>query len=695
MKMNNLFNFETYTGMDSMRDGYPQFEESIKDRFNSIVNAETKLFTTNANGIYDAYLSNLPVHAQQHYKCNACKDFFERYGSLVTITEDGEMKSVLWDETIVPTFFIKSVKAVRRLVLHSHVTGVFLPDTTTLGHPKTGEWTHPHVKIPGSMVYRSRVFSAEQVMAQKREEFGMVNRAIREFLMDTVEKALSLVNSEALYRGDSKVKPTLEWFKSLLEKIADAKSLKERTNIIWLAVATAPTGFAHVRNTTAGSLMKDIQDGLSTRFIINRFESKMSTYMRSQSDPSDRSILEAERMVAELGIGNSLYRRYASIEEIPAFMWKPKAVEKVELKQPNGKVFGHLLNKNKTAETMSLPTSVMTFAKFYKTILPTADSMEVLVDNPAKFMAMVTAVDETSENILQWDNPFSWYYHGGIDSEMKRRVEEAGGRYENNEIRVSLMWEGLTDLDLHCITPNGEEIYYRNKRGLCGGYLDLDMNGLDKKSNTPVENMRWASNAPQGSYKFYVRNFNEREKFYGTSFKVELEVNGQVYRYEGKPLEEGDQITVFEFVYVKGQQPSLLRSNCIQSTSNEVRQVDGLVKDWNVRMNSFVKVNGVTTSPNLWGNNPVTHAGTHVFFLLDDVKDLSQGKGRGFFNEMLKSDLRPIRKTLELFTADTPTEDARQATACGVGYSKDQEWNLTVKVTSGNTSRVIKIDRWD
>ena len=75
--------------------------------------------------------------------------------------------------------------------------------------------------------------------------------------------------------------------------------------------------------------------------------------------------------------------------------------------------------------------------------------------------------------------------------------------------------------------------------------------------------------------------------------------------------------------------------------------------------------------------------------------DASEGKGRGFFNETLKSELRQIRKTLEAYTATTAIEGADNATACGVGYSKDIEWNLTVKVTANNSTRTIKIDRWD
>ena len=53
------------------------------------------------------------------------------------------------------------------------------------------------------------------------------------------------------------------------------------------------------------------------------------------------------------------------------------------------------------------------------------------------------------------------------------------------------------------------------------------------------------------------------------------------------------------------------------------------------------------------------------------------------------------RKTLEAYTASTPIEGEDEASACGVGYSKDKEWNLIVKVTTGNIVKMIKIDRFD
>ena len=310
------------------------------------------------------------------------------------------------------------------------------------------------------------------------------------------------------------------------------------------------------------------------------------------------------------------------------------------------------------------------------------ENIEVKVDNPNRLMALVTASDAEAENILQWSNPFSWYYHGGIDGEMKARVEAAGGRYEDNEIRCSLMWEGYTDLDLHCITPTGREISFSNKR-VGDGWLDIDMNGGSHREPHPVENIRWHCNAPQGRYKFIVKNFCERGNGYNP-FKVELEVNGQIFVFEDVALVNYNKV-VFEFEYRHGE---------VHMVSNNVSSVSS-ASAWNIEGDDFVKVNGITMSPNLWGDNNSINAGTHVFFLLDECKDLSEGKGRGFFVETLKPELYEIRKTLEAYMASAIIDNADNATACGVGYSKDNEWNLIVKVTSDNAVRYIKIDRWD
>jgi hypothetical protein len=670
---------------DDSNDGYDELRDAINNRFNTVLQNGGKIFTTNAIDVWDVFLNSLPEEARQFYNCNACRHFFNRYGGLVTIDDGGNAESVMFGKET-PKFFKKAIDNVRKLVLkNSKVNGIFLSEEYDLGYPVTGEHTHFYASQPRANVYRDALKTAGQAMAEKREDFKTLVNALNLYSLDTVNKALALINSDSLY-GSRRVKGNAEWFKKVIEDKDHASSSEQRRNIVWVSVATAPNGFTHVRSSMIGTLLDDISEGLSANTVTRRFEDKMSTYMRSQSTPSEMAIFEAERTVVKLGLENSLQRRYAKIEEIPsqALLWKKLSETKPTLRGSGG-VFGHLTAKIED-DKVALPTSVMTWEKFKRTVLPNAENLEVLVDNPNRLMGLVTASDESAPNILQWNNPFSWYYHGGVDGEIRRRVEQAGGRYENNEIRVSLIWESYSDLDIHCITPTGRHISYSDKRDGRGGYLDIDMNAGSGQTKAPVENIRWADNAPQGRYRFYVHNFADRNGR-ENPYKVELEVNGKTYTFHGVANGTGYTQDVFVFDYRKGQDPSFYgQSGQGQLSSND---------SWSVANGEFVKVNGITTSPNQWGIVPVTHAGNHIFFLLDGVKDLSEGKGRGFFNEMLKNDLRPIRKTLELYTESTPIEGADTATACGLGFSDENEWNLTVKVTSDNSTRVIKIDRWD
>lgn len=100
-----------------------------------------------------------------------------------------------------------------------------------------------------------------------------------------------------------------------------------------------------------------------------------------------------------MGIANSLRRRYATFEEIPHFTWKENESRKVNIKEDIkaiGGVFGNIIPKGNAINKVDLPSTVMTWDKFQRTVLPSADSIEVKVDNANRLMALVTASDETS-----------------------------------------------------------------------------------------------------------------------------------------------------------------------------------------------------------------------------------------------------------------------------------------------------------
>ena len=104
---------------------------------------------------------------------------------------------------------------------------------------------------------------------------------------------------------------------------------------------------------------------------------------------------------------DSLRRRYAKLDELPEneFIWKSKTEKKDEVK--TGVFSGVQTKAVDSNETKSvIPQVTMTWDEIQKTILPTADKLEVKVDGTTHLMGMVTAAVPESENIMNWDNPF-------------------------------------------------------------------------------------------------------------------------------------------------------------------------------------------------------------------------------------------------------------------------------------------------
>lgn len=689
--MSNELTSVEYNNEDSRQDGYHKFEASLQQHFNKAIASGRKLYTTDVTGLYEMYLENLPDRKEgtrQHYTCHGCKYFFERFGGLVTLDEQGTMRSAIFDEGIVPDFFADAVIAMRHAVLTSNVNGVFVPDVRVLGTPITGEWTHVHIRLPQEMVNRSVLRTAHQVSAQKREDYNVLTRVSSQHTLETVDQAIALLKSETVNRGDRYV-PHAEWFKQVLIRLGEIGGAKSKRNYLWVAANEAPNGFIPSNSSNLGQLLSDIVEyGLTEAGTKLADRLNPATFMRAQSAPTANAKREAEKIFTKLKEAGlvteeSLQRRYAKIEEVPELMWEPKVVTPVKMTEVKG-VFDNVPTKEKKTVSVGpiLPSTVMTWEKFQRTILPDAQKLEALIDKPERFMALVTSAVEGSPNMLQWDNDFSWYYHGGVDAEMKKRVEEAGGRYENNALRVSLSWENYTDLDIHAVTPGKQHIYYGSRHSTCGGALDVDANGGRATTMTPVENIRWQRNAPNGRYRFFVNNFQERADG-KTPFKVELESRGKVWTHHGVSGGTGWQMDVFEFDYVDGEITHLRHAAIISDES------------WTAAKNTFVEVTGITTSPNLWGKEPVPHAGNHTFFLLDGLKDTSEGLGRGFFNEHLKSEFREIRRVLEAYAATATIEGAEEATACGLGFSKDTPWDVTFRVTTAVGTQLVKVDRWD
>ncbi len=90
---------------------------------------------------------------------------------------------------------------------------------------------------------------------------------------------------------------------------------------------------------------------------------------------------------------------------------------------------------------------------------------------------------------------------------FKQRLDAVGAK--TGDIQISLMWFNENDLDLHCIDPSGEEIFFGHRQSRSGGRLDVDANREGSPiTPTPVENIYWEKGtAPQGRYRVYVNHY--------------------------------------------------------------------------------------------------------------------------------------------------------------------------------------------
>ena len=391
---------------------YDEFLDRINTRFKAL--SVGPLFTTNAEGLFDAYLQSFYGENRQYHNCHACRHFIERFGGLVVISDDGRTIPAVWRCEDAPEAYLNAIGTMESIVSKAKITGVFLTSERVLGQPITGVWKHFYA-VPSNR-HKALTKTASQAMAEKLEDYKNVTRALSEFTLPTINQALRLLKSDALYRSEKVIGPA-QWLKDLHEA-RDSAEKRLRSNIVWRAVALAPSGFCHPRASMVGTLLDDIASGMDFDAVSRRFADKMHPlqYQRPQAAPSAGNIANAEKIIAQLGASGSLERRFARIEEVDA-LWKPK-----ELKEPeqSGGVFGHLKAKGATAiSEMNVPARSITWVKFASSIMPEAQKIEIHIPSKGDFIALVSAENMEAPPILQWDredrrNPVSWYrYNGG------------------------------------------------------------------------------------------------------------------------------------------------------------------------------------------------------------------------------------------------------------------------------------------
>jgi hypothetical protein len=135
------------------------------------------------------------------------------------------------------------------------------------------------------------------------------------------------------------------------------------------------------------------------------------------------------------------------------------------------------------------------------------------------------------------------------DEDMERRLQRE--KATCGEMSITLLWDSIDDLDLHCITPAGDEIHHNlpTSRHEGEGEMDVIMNMIeDDATDQPIEHIFFL-NPPRGRYTVFVKKFTSRTGRQPTPFRVRLSLPGGAQDREQSysDIAEMQSITVFNF----------------------------------------------------------------------------------------------------------------------------------------------------
>ena len=122
--------------------------------------------------------------------------------------------------------------------------------------------------------------------------------------------------------------------------------------------------------------------------------------------------------------------------------------------------------------------------------------------------------------------------------ETKKRLSDNKILY-GNKVDVSLLWNNLNDLDLYIKCPDGELIYYMNRKSKNGGQLDIDRNVKHKEMTSyPIEHILWKDKAPVGKYEIILNlaGHHPKDQLSENEYQIIIDINNgtEIRKITGK-----------------------------------------------------------------------------------------------------------------------------------------------------------------
>ncbi len=314
-----------------------------------------RLFYVKPSGLATAYLGAFNANVSSIVKCSTCANFIRQYGHTVFIDENFDVVPAFWDEEVLPVtgYFRAPVAAVSKLIKSRPVIGVFYIDSRgsygvavkgkpKSNHPRSSQFPHLHITendVVSSMAKGGNKTNKTKIPFEApKDRIGELKgkhaeevRMLRSFF-DT--NSLKMFNETAHlltddeFKQSSKHRAMAEW---MADKAAMYKSLSGARKENWLhhTVSSAPFGYAHAQSSVYGNILGAVTEGRSKKSIAAEFRAMTdpTVYMRPKALPTEGNVARAEALFAEMNLAPALERRHATSAEVrPHYTWTSPAL---------------------------------------------------------------------------------------------------------------------------------------------------------------------------------------------------------------------------------------------------------------------------------------------------------------------------------------------------------------------------------
>ena len=679
---------------------------------------DSLLFTVDIDKdeLWNLYLDSFPegtnpvYRTRREYDCSCCRSFMREIGGVVWIDDNFNKHSIFAFDTQ-SEIFQPVVDALAVYVESKQITGLYLyndrDNRKTVGvvsslekNDETGgvtRWKHYYLPLnPRQIFVRGpRRWGVSEtigsVISNYNSSHDVFKRSLEEISEDAVDTLLELNASNSLYRGQ-------EWQHALnafkLNKLAlNVLDQDQKENYYWYMCGQYGAEITHIRNHSIGVLLQDLSASVDLETAVRKYESIVApaNYKRPKPLFTKKMLENAQKMVEELGLMNSLPRRFAMMDDIPVqhVLFSNKDSDK---KANGGNPFAEMADditmKPFQVKAMVDKVRPVPVDKFITDVLPLANEVEVLMERRLEknLCSLIAPVDANVPSLFKWNNGYSWAYNGNLaSSDIQRNVQDAGGSIDG-VLRFSIQWnedgKDNNDLDAHCEIRDGyrRHIFFQMKHDdTTEGQLDVDIIEplRDRPGKPAVENIVFPDKEwlVPGNYLFYVNCYTNRGGRGG--FKAEIEFDGTVYRYEyGKEIWNRENVIVAKVTV--DEEKNIQIAHNINPTSDSK-------KVWGISENRFIPVTVIAESPNYWGENSV--GARHLMFMLKGCQN--PDTPNGFFNEYIRNDLMVHKKVFEALGNKMKVAPSENQLS-GLGFNLTERNELVIRV-KGAATQIVKV----